>query len=196
MMNKLYYLDIKLLSDQEVTSSFLMEKIMSAFHLIFVETERNNGSFKIGIGFPLYNKTKRELGNILRLYADSSFILENAIKDNRIKKFNDYLITSDIKITPETVHGYSQFRRVQFKENKERLVRRFARRHKTDIDLAEKEYVSFSPQKSELPYIVLDSKSSGHRFKLYIDEVYQEKNTGLPVFNSYGLTKTGSLPIF
>lgn len=195
-MQKLYYKDLTLLTDQDVTSCFLMGKIMPVLHLICVETEHKNGSFKLGIGFPLYNRERKDLGNILRLYADNSSILENAIEDNRLQKFKDYFYTSAAKETPETVQGYTQFRRVQFKENKERLIRRFAKRHKSDIAQAKREYANFSQVKIELPYIVLDSKSSGQRFRLYIEEVNLEKNPGIPEFNSYGLTKTGGLPVF
>ncbi len=195
-MGRLYYEDLYLLANQDIAANFLMSKVMSSLHLICVENARQSGSFNLGIGFPQYSKEKKSLGAVIRLYSEDSSLLAKTAGDNRLRRLEDYIKINEVKEAPESPLGYKQYRRVQFKENKERLMRRYAKRHQTDIQQAQKDYAGFTPKKNNLPYIVLDSLSSGHRFRLYIEEVQQKEDAGAPVFNSYGLTSSGSLPAF
>ncbi len=195
-MGTFYYKDLILLPNQEVSAAFLMGKVISVLHLICVEDEHRTGSVNTGIGFPGYNKEERTLGNLVRLFAANPDILHNSSSDRRLLRLDDYLKQGDIQPVPDTVQGYVQYRRVQFKENKERLVRRYAKRHNMDIKQAMKVYADYKNPANDLPYVTLDSLSSGQRFRLYINEVLQTDNTNPPVFNNYGLTKSGFLPYF
>ncbi len=195
-MGRLYYEDLYMLANQDIAVNFLMSKVMSSLHLICVENARLSGSFNLGIGFPQYSKEKKSLGAVIRLYSEDSSLLAKTASDNRLRRLEDYIKINEVKEAPESPLGYKQYRRVQFKENKERLMRRYAKRHQTDIQQAKKDYAGFTPVKNNLPYIVLDSLSSGHRFRLYIEEVQLKEDAGDPVFNSYGLTSSGSLPAF
>ena len=195
-MRTLYYQDLILLPNQEVSSTFLMGKVISALHLIFVEDEHKTGCVNIGLGFPRFNREKRTLGNIVRLYASSPDILLNSSCNSRLLRLTDYIKKGEIQPIPNIVQGYVQYRRIQFKENKERLVRRYAQRHHVDMKQAEKEYSCYKNPENNLPYVTLDSLSSGQRFRLYIDEVLQVENNNTLVFSSYGLIKSGALPYF
>ena len=64
MMKKLYYQDLFLQADQEVSSNFLMSKVISALHLVLVEDEHNTVSINIGIAFPVYSKKKTNFGEL------------------------------------------------------------------------------------------------------------------------------------
>jgi len=195
-MDILYHEDIVLKPSQDIALNFLMSKVMSALHLIFVESEKENGVIKLGLGFPMYNKEKLELGNLLRLYAEEPIFLKKATEDVRLKRLDDYLSIGEIKQQPSSIYGYKQYRRIQIKESKDRLIRRYAKRHNIDLEQAKKKYDSFKSSVNLLPFVMMESLSSKQRFRLYIEEVKQEKYMGPPLFNSYGLTKSGSLPIF
>lgn len=196
MMEKLYYQDLILLANQEVSTNFLMSKVISALHLILIESEHNTGSIKMGVAFPRYCKEKRTLGNIVRLFAHRTDILSNLSSDSRLLRLDDYIQKGEVLPVPDTVQEFVQYQRVQLKDNKERLVRRYAKRHQMDINQAEKKYAGYINPVNNLPYVVLNSLSTGQRFRLYIDEVLQPQNTEPLVFNSYGLTKVGVLPHF
>ena len=196
MMKKLYYQDLFLQADQEVSSNFLMSKVISALHLVLVEEEHNTGSINIGIAFPGYSKKKRTLGSIVRLFAHHPDILSNLSSDARLIRLDDYIQKGEIHPVPDTVQEFVQYQRIQFKENKERLVRRYAQRHQMDINQARKRYANYTNPVNNIPYVTLNSLSTGQRFNLYVDEVLPAKKTEFLAFNSYGLTKFGALPYF
>lgn len=195
-MNKLFYKELTLLPDQEIATNFLMSKVMSALHLVCVEFEHRSGVVKLGIGFPEYSKEKRTLGNKVRLFATTSEVLDRTTGNSRLQHLGEYLRIGALRRTPDSVNGYVQYLRVQFKENKERLIRRYVQRHQMDLEETEKLYSNFKRPEPNLPYVTMNSLSSGQRFKLYISMVIQTSENGVPVFNSYGLIKTGSLPLF
>ena len=197
METTLYYEDLILLPNQEIPVSFLMGKVISALHLICIESEHATGAVNIGLAFPRYSKEKRSLGNVVRLYAHNPDTVRNSSSDSRILRLDDYIRKGEITSVPSAVQGYVQYRRMQFKENKARLIRRHARRHDLDINQAAKQYTDYKIPANDLPYVTLNSLSSQQRFRLYIDEVRLEtKNDNTLVFSSYGLTKSGVLPYF
>lgn len=189
------YEDLILKSVQEISVTFLMEKVMSALHMICVESEHTYGFVNFGVGFPQYNMEKKSLGHIIRLFATKDDILQKLSSDTRLVRLDDYVQKGEISPIP-TLDGYVQYRRVQFKENKDRLVRRYAKRHQTNLKLTESRYSEYKRCSSTLPYITMDSLSSRQRFKLYIKELTLRENSSPLVFNSYGLTKSGALPHF
>ena len=190
------YEDLVLRPDQDISSVFLMEKVMSALHLICVESEQKYGMVNIGLGFPQYNKEKKSLGQIIRLFSHDSSILHNLSSDIRLQRLEDYIQKGEICPIPTTLRGYVQYQRMQFKENKDRLIRRFAKRHHMDIKLAENKYQECKKPVINLPYVTLTSSSSKKRFRLYIKESSLTENSSPLVFSSYGLTKSGVLPYF
>jgi len=195
MEGELYYQDLNLLPTQDVSLNFLMSKVMSVIHLVCVESERAFGVVNIGIGFPKYDKEKRSLGSVVRLFAVNSDILLNSSSDRRLCRFEDYIQKGEVRLVPSTSCRYVQYRRIQIK-NKERIVRRYAKRHHANKEYVQKIYESCRNYSVDLPFVMMDSLSSGHRFSLFIDEVLQDKNFNTLSFNSYGLTKSGTLPYF
>lgn len=182
--------------NQEVPVNFLIKKVMTVIHLICVESEHCTGAVNLGLGFPQYNKEEKNLGSVIRLFAYSYDILRNATCDHRMQRLDDYIRKGEILEVPSDIREYVQYKRIQFKTNKERLMRRYAKRHNMDIGQVENLYVGYSSQKENLPYVMMDSLSSGLRFRLYIDEVKQLENSSPLIFNCYGLTVSGSLPYF
>ena len=196
MTKQLYYQDLVLLANQEVSPSFLMSKVINALHLILVEGEHKTGSINIGVAFPRYNKKKPTLGNIVRLFAYHTDVLSNLCSESRLLRLSDYIQKREILPVPDSVKEFVQYHRVQLKGNKERLMRRYAKRHQIDINQAEKVYASYNIPENDIPYVMINSLSTKQRFNLYVDEVLQAKNTESLVFDSYGLTKLGVLPYF
>ena len=136
------------------------------------------------------------MGGIVRLFAHHPEILSNLSSDVRLIRLDDYIQKGEILPVPDTIQEFVQYQRVQFKENKERLVRRYAQRHQMDINQARKKYADYINPVNNIPYVTLNSLSTGQRFNLYVDEVLQASNTESLAFNSYGLTKFGALPYF
>ena len=197
MGTTLYYEDLILLPNQEIPVSFLMGKLLSALHLICIESEHATGSVNIGLAFPRYSREKRSIGNVVRLYAQNPDTLRNSSSDIRIRRLDDYIRKGEIAPVPAAIHGYVQYRRVQFRGNKARLIRRSAKRHGMDINKAKALYADYKAPANDLPSVTLNSLSTQQRFRLYIDEVRQEEGNDNPlVFGSYGLTKSGVLPYF
>ena len=195
-MGTLFYVDMTLRPDQDIPLHFLMGKLMSVIHSACVDCEHAHGFVNFGVGFPQYSRKSKSLGRIIRLFASDSVTLPKVISDNRILRFSDYLQIDEIKQSPSKCQGHVQYRRVQYKSGKDRLIRRYAKRHNIDLDIAKDFYTHFSRPEADLPYLVLESSSSKQQFRLYIDEVLQPRDEGKPIFSSYGLTKGGSLPYF
>ena len=196
-MVALFYQDLKLLHDQDVSSNFLMSKVMSVLHLKFCSLAYENGHVDVGIAFPGYDSLSVSLGNIIRLFSWKRDSLESVSMDRDLRKFYDYIKVNDIKETPYNCCNYVKYQRIQFNGNRGHQIRRYAKRHNISEYDASQLYKSYKPAKAELPYVILNSNSNGHRFRLYVKEIqysnYTDENI---IFNNYGLTVGGVLPTF
>ena len=193
-----YYVDIKLLTDTEITLGFVWKKLYAQIHLALVEVRDKNNLISIGLGFPKYSND-RFLGDTLRIFAPTKEELEKLNLNRWIARLLDYLTVSDIKEVPSNVTEFVSFRRKQFKTNAERLARRQAKRKGISYEEALKNYEKFDEEakkeKNRLPYINVKSLSSNREMKLFIakSEV-KEENRGL--FSTYGLSRESTVPIF
>ncbi|NQY38260.1 MAG: type I-F CRISPR-associated endoribonuclease Cas6/Csy4 [Alteromonadaceae bacterium] len=90
-----------------------------------------------------------------------------------------------------SVNTYACFSRKQFKTNLTRLARRRAKRHNETFEKAMQFYVNFEDEKSNLPFININSLSKGRTFKLFIGrELIEQSQVG--EFTCYGLSKTNA----
>lgn len=194
-----YYIDIKLLSDNEISLGFIWQKVYAQMHLAMVKQKDSQGLCKVGFSFPKYGKSF-PLGDILRLLAPTKEELKLLDIEENLKRFSDYVLISDIKEVPVNVETYVTFSRKQFKNsNTERLVRRQAKRKGISIDEARKNYKDFDEEKilkeNKLPYININSLSTQNKMKIFIDKNIKEKATD-GLFTSYGLSKVSTVPYF
>ena len=122
--------------------------------------------------------------------------------------------TAAATAVPEKVSGYATYQREQPKTNKERLARRYAKRHNLDYETALNGIINLNapspdqdgyktqfrycdmPQKNiPTPFIRLKSLSSEQTFCLWIKKTVVAEPAGT-TFSSYGLSATSTVPEF
>lgn len=189
-----YYIDIKLLGDTEITLGFIWQKIYAEIHLALVTHKDTENMVKVGLSFPHYMKVF-PLGDTLRLLASTREELELLDIEDRLKKFSDYLLISEMKEVPTDIKSYATFSRKQFKSNPARLARRYAKRHNVTLEEALKVYEGVEGKETKLPYVNIKSSSTGQYLKIFIERREIEQGQ-LGKFNTFGLSKTSTVPIF
>ncbi|MFK5975826.1 MAG: type I-F CRISPR-associated endoribonuclease Cas6/Csy4 [Sulfurovum sp.] len=189
-----YYIDIKLLGDDEVNLGFIWRKIYLELHLMLSDIKDKNSEVDIGFSFPNYQTQTFPLGDILRIFANSK---EELVSLNLIKylgRFDEYIIREDIKPVPKDTKTYVTFSRKQFKSNPERLARRQAKRKGISIEEALKNYAEMTPESTKLPFIMMKS-SKGQYMKIFIEKSISDVETK-GKYSTYGLSKVASVPWF
>ncbi|MFA5603113.1 MAG: type I-F CRISPR-associated endoribonuclease Cas6/Csy4 [Bacilli bacterium] len=191
----MFYIEITLLPTVEIPLNFLWNKMYAKIHLEFVTLQREQEIIPIGVSFPEYTLSPPSLGKKLRLFTQESQVLDNFIESNCLKIFSGYYHATGIREVPEKLQTYVAFRRVQPKNNKERLARRKARRQNISYEQALEQLKDFDQQSYSLPYIIMKSTSSNKKFSLFIKK--EEMNTQNTFkFSTYGLYKGGLVPDF
>lgn len=182
-----YYIDIKVLPDQEFSPSLLMNALFAKFHHALVEA----GHGEIGISFPQKQKT---LGDKLRLHGSLS-ALQRLMGLNWLKGLTDYTSVTAIIPVPDNCQ-HRIVNRVQAKSSAERLYRRSVKKGWMTTEEAEKKKSECNEQHLKMPFIQLKSHSSGQGFRLFIK---QGKLLDLPQkgkFSAYGLSGDATIPWF
>jgi len=190
-----YYQDITLLPDTEIGLHFVWEKVYRQIHLGLVEMQDDNGKLPIGIALPAYSADKHQLGNKLRLLAETENLLQRFNAQQWLNRLSDYAHITGIRNVPERIQTHACYYRVQPKSSNARLARRKAKRENTGIEQALAALENTPEQRSDAPYIWVKSQSSGERFRLFIGyvEVSESASKG---FNAYGLSRQSSVPVF
>lgn len=185
------YIEIQILPDPEFATSTIMNALYSRLHQVLVDV----GNGKVGVSFPDIDlETPCKLGNRIRLFGDANRLLR-LMGENWTSGLNDHIKVSDVLKVPQS-RKYRSYFRVQAKSNPERMRRRRRKRHaETDAE-SFRAIPESAATKLNLPFVTLDSKSTGHRFPLFISvgECVDEAISG--EFNSYGLSRTANVPWF
>ena len=156
-----FYLEITLLPNEEVNAYFLWSRVFQQIHLGLVEIQDEQNGVPVGISLPEYQlKGKCLLGKKLRLFAKDEETLIQFNVAKWLSRLSDYVHCTSIRPVPEKLLGYASYRRHQPQVNKERLARRYARRHSMDYDAALIRYDSMAHKEIETPFIRLKSLSS------------------------------------
>jgi CRISPR-associated endonuclease Csy4 len=192
-----FYLEITLLPNPEVGINFLWSKVFQQIHLGLVEMKDEQGYVPIGLSFPDYVIGEKQslLGSKLRLFAQDETTLGQFNASQWLSRLNDYMHCTGIRPVPEKITGYATYQREQPKTNKERLARRYAKRHNVDYDTALKCYGKMAQQTITAPFIHLQSLSSGNEFFLWIKKTVVTEPSGM-AFSSYGLSAVSTVPEF
>ena len=163
----------------------------------------------IGISFPEYVTGEKYsvLGSKLRLFAEDEATLVGFEAAKWLSRLSDYVHCTSIRPVPDKLTGYAIYQRQQPKTNKERLARRYAKRHKLDFETAlngtvvlrdqstQFRYCDMPQQSIKTPFIRLQSLSSEQTFCLWIKKtLVSEPVTGH--YSSYGLSATTVVPEF
>jgi CRISPR-associated endonuclease Csy4 len=192
------YIDITLMPNADIALYFLWEKIYQQVHLALVGIKDANDRVKVGASFPDYSSgaSQNHMGGKLRLLASSSTELEELNIQESLSRFRDYMHITGIRDVPDKIQAHAFFKRVQSKNNNDRLARRKAKRDGISLQQALAHYADRKEQYSTAPYIRAKSLSSGDRYRLMVAKVDSEIEQNDGGFNTYGLSATSTVPIF
>ena len=203
-----YYQEITLIDQAEISPYFIWSKLYTQLHLAFAERKDANDKVNIGVSFPKYifeqktedRKARINLGDKLRLFAESESDLEKLDLKKWLDRLTDYLHVTSIREVPEAkITGYATYSRKQVKSNAERLARHEANKGRYSYENALAHYQKFITT-TDLPYIQMLSLSTSDeqdkkRFKLFIEKRPAEKSE-TQVFSTYGLSSVSAVPEF
>lgn len=190
-----HYLDIRLLPDADFNATVLLAALYAKLHRVLSAQQSRD----IGVSFPGYtvgsqqdkNHTPLSLGATLRLHG-SAAALDRLMASRWLSGFADHAMTGDIRPVPATARAIRVQRR-QAKSNPARERARLIRRQGVDQAEALRRIPDSKARRLQLPFITLDSSSTGQRFLLFIDQhTVAQPVTG--EFNSYGLSSNATLP--
>lgn len=192
------YIEITLLPEAKINVFDLWSKLLTQIHLGLVSIQDDDKKSPVGISFPEYFMGKKFgiIGSKLRLFAMEESDLIRLDAKKWLSRLSDYIHITNIRRLPEKIDGYAIFNRYQPKINKERLARRYAKRHNLTYEEAIKHYENMKKKEViEYPFIRLKSLSSKNEFRLNIQktssqEFHYEK------FSTYGLSEISTLPEF
>lgn len=182
-----FYQEITLLPDTEIPLYFIWQKVYQQLHIALVENKDNDDNSKIALSFPKYNETKTHLGDKLRIFAETEEQLDQFNSSQWLERFSDYTHVTSIRPVPKKVKGHACFYRERVKSNILRLARRRAKWKNETLEEALK--VIKPPekkQKTDLPFIWVNSQTSGKKFRLFINQTVSE-NAVEGQFTCYGL---------
>ncbi len=180
------YIEITLRPDAEMPLNWLLNAVYSKLH----KALHNLGSTTIGISFPQY---KVILGNTLRIHG-SLEALDKLMQQHWLGGMLGYCKISDITPVPGKIN-HRTISRKQSTMSPSKLRRLIKRGSISDIEARQYQAKMFSKGMHN-PYIELQSTSNGHRHRRYIEfgELLDHPVSG--EFDSYGLSKTATVPWF
>lgn len=183
------YQEITLLPPPEISLYFVWQTLYQIVHLKIVETKHTAIENWIFVTFPEYSPYT--LGSKLRIFGTETGLATFNIKQ-ALHKLEDYLHTTPIRDVPQSITGYSRFKRLQTKQGSASQAKRRALRLGQDFDRAYTDLNQKPP--SRLPFLQLKSLSTGQAYKVRIQQIHTNRANQTPVFNAYGLNHP--LPLF
>lgn len=207
-----FYQEITLIDQAEISPYFIWSKLYTQVHIALAEIKDDSDKVGIGASFPQYifeekvenkkvenQKARINLGNKLRLFAESEADLKKLDIRKWLERLEDYVHITSIREVPSDIKGYAIYKRKQVKTNAQRLARHRIKRGDIGFDEALARYSNVVTT-TNFPYIEMKSLStsdqqSEKRFKLFIEKQPAEK-TKTQVFSTYGLSSVSSVPEF
>ncbi len=167
-----------------------LNRILNAVYTKLHKTLENLDSTSIGVSFPQY---KAILGNTLRIHG-SHETLDKLMQHNWLGGMLGYCKISKIKPVPGEV-SHRTISRKQSTMSPSKLRRLIKRESITDKEAKQYRAKMFS-KGLDNPFIELESASNGHRHRRYIEfgELLDHSVQGK--FDSFGLSKTATVPWF
>lgn len=182
-----HYIDITVLSDAELNQSFLLNAVYSKLH----KALHGLGSHVLGISFP---SAQKNLGSIIRLHGEQAD-LEAIQALNALARLSDYCSVSEITPVPSGIKGYRTVYRKQPTMSAAKLRRLVKRSSLTERE--EQDYNdAMSLKRLNDPYLELQSSSNGHKHRRYIAFGELQGQSVAGKFDTFGLSKTATVPWF
>ena len=183
------YVEIKLRADPEFVPSMLMNALYAKLHKALVTLR----STDIGVSFPDAQTNQPTLGTHLRLHGTAES-LKKLMGLDWLKGMHDHVTTSEPHSIPDKA-GWCTVRRVQAKSSPERLRRRLAKRKNISLEEARKLIPAHCAKTLRLPFLRLNSRSTGHPFPLFINQ-QETESPMVAEFNHFGLSTKATVPWF
>lgn len=180
------YIDIVLCPDTELPLNRLLNSVYTKFHKALCDL----GATSIGVSFPSYKVT---LGNVLRLHGAIDH-LSALQQHNWLGGMSGYCKVSDVLDVPGAVR-YRTVGRKQTTMSQAKLNRLLKRGTIEESEVKHYRAKMFT-KGLDNPYLELQSGSSGHRHRRYIEfgPLLNEPIGG--AFDQFGLSKTATIPWF
>lgn len=184
-----HHLDLRLRPDPEFAANQLLGALYGKFHRALSQLGRED----IGLSFPRVGG-RDGLGNILRLHGSAEALqaLQATAWHNTLR---DHVDIGAVQAVPADCR-FRNVRRVQAKSNPERLRRRLMKRHNLDAATAAARIPDTARETLSLPYVRLNSSSTGQPFLLFIAHGPVQDHAVAGRFNSYGLSQEATVPWF
>lgn len=202
-----FYQEITLIDQAGISPYFIWSKLYTQLHIALAEIKDDSDKVGIGASFPQYifeekvenQKARINLGNKLRLFAESEADLKKLDIRKWLERLEDYVHITSIREVPSDIKDYAIYKRKQVKTNAQRLARHRIKRGDIGFEEALARYSNVVTT-TDLPYIEMQSLSSSDeqskkRFKLFIEKLPAEKSEN-QVFSTYGLSSESAVPEF
>lgn len=184
-----HHLDLRLRPDPEFGANLLLSALYGKFHKALSQLHRDD----IGLSFPRVG-SRNGLGDIMRLHGNGE-ALQTLQATAWLGGLHDHIDIGAIQTIPEA-HRFRNVRRVQAKSNPERLRRRLMKRHNLDAAAAAARIPDIARETLSLPYVHLNSTSTGQPFRLFIAHGPVQDHPVPGHFNNYGLSQDATVPWF
>ena len=194
-----HYVQFQCLPDGQISTGFLMGRLMHALHLTMVNCKTDDGHSPFGLTFPNHQSAPGPtegppIGHTIRMFARDEKSINDVTWAESMAGLTDYVHRTSVRPVGE-VDRYAIYRRRQFIGSPEKLIRRAIKRHGLTETEAIKRYADYHPPKANLPFVQMRSDSSQKRFRLYIERTASPP-TGQWQFTTYGLSTETALPEF
>lgn len=184
------YIDIQILPDPEFTQPLLMSVLFAKLHRALVGLESRD----IGVSFPRFELEPRTLGSVMRIHGMSVGI-SRLMEAQWLKGMSDHVRLVDILDVPSSAN-HRVVRRVQPTTNAERIRRRRIKRHQISEERARELIPDSVEENVSLPYVMIRSQSTGHKFCLFIEHMPIRDEPVEGQFSTYGLSSSATIPWF
>jgi CRISPR-associated endonuclease Csy4 len=181
-----HYIDIRIFPNKEIRENVLLNQVYTAFHKRLYDLK----STDIAVSFPEY---KLKLGRLFRIHGTKE-ALEKLNDKDWLGKYTSFCKIKKIETIPQEVQ-YRTVSRIQ-QNMTEAKLRRLIKRGTIPEEDIKKYRIKMYQGGLDNPYVELVSMSNGklHRRFIEFGELRAEEVQG--EFDSFGLSKTATVPWF
>lgn len=180
------YIEITIKPDVEMRENVLLNKVYTKLHKALVTLNSDS----IGVSFPQY---KVVLGRVLRIHS-SSLILHDFSSLDWLGGLIGYCVVSEIKAVPNECE-HRTISRIQSNMSQAKL-KRLIKRGSIGEEDAKNYRAKMFTKGLENPYLELESSSNGHIHRRYLNFGVLLTKPIQGQFDTFGLSKTATIPWF
>lgn len=181
-----HYVNIVIKPDAEMRENVLLNKVYTKLHKALCEKK----STDVGVSFPRYRVL---LGNLIRVHGDEARLLELEAM-SWLGGLSGYCDVSGVQRVPDDV----VYRTISRKQSNmtEAKLRRLIKRGSILPEAVKAYKATMFDKGLDNPYLELESNSSGHRHRRYIQFGELKSKPVKGVFDQFGLSKATTVPWF